>query len=400
MKSEEVITLYKNYVMPTYVQTPLVLSKGKGAYVWDCEGRAYLDFFPGWAVSGLGHCHPKVVRAIRKQSGTIIHVSNNYLSELQGRLAELIIKSSFDGKVFFANSGAEANEGAIKLARRYGNPTKKYEIITMEKSFHGRTMACISATGQEKVKIGFEPLLEGFKIVPFNNLSAVQEAVSNKTIAILVEPIQGEGGINIASREYLLGLRKLCDEKDLLLIFDEVQTGIGRTGKLFCFQNFGVKPDIMTLAKSLGSGVPIGAIVASRRICDILGPGSHATTFGGSPLVCSAGIATFEAIKSERLLENVNVISKFLFSKLDKLKKKHPSLIKEIRGMGIMVGIELNIEGEEIVKQCREEGLLINCTQKNVLRIMPPLVVKRGEVAKAIKIFDNVLTQIEKDKRL
>lgn len=393
MTTQEIVELYKNYVMPTYVQIPLVIAKGKGARVWDSDGKEYLDFFPGWAVSGLGHCHPRVTKAIKGQLKKIMHVSNNYMNELQGRLAELIIKNSFDGKVFFSNSGAEANEGAIKLARRYGNPTKRYEIVTMEKSFHGRTMACISATGQDKVKIGFEPLLEGFVTVLFNDISAVQNAISNKTVAILVEPIQGEGGINVAAKEYLLGLRRLCDERDLLLIFDEVQTAMGRTGELFCFKNFGVKPDIITLAKSLGSGVPIGAVVASRRICDILGPGSHATTFGGSPLVCSAGIATFEAIEKERLLENVNRISKYLFAKLNKLRKKHSPIIKEVKGIGIMLGVELYVDGDEIVKRCREKGLLINCTQKNILRIMPPLVVKKGQVNRAIKILDTILKE-------
>ncbi len=391
MNTQEVVDLYKNYVMPTYFRIPLVLAKGKGARVWDCEGKEYLDFFPGWAVSGLGHCHPKVVRALKAQAGKMMHVSNNYLNELQARLAELIVRNSFDGKVFFSNSGAEANEGAIKLARKYGNPTKRYEIITMEKSFHGRTMACISATGQEKVKIGFEPLLEGFKTVPFNDLAAVKEAVSGKTVAILLEPIQGEGGINVATKEYLMGLRKLCDERGRLLLFDEVQTGMGSTGRLFCFQNYDVKPDVMTLAKSLGSGVPIGAVVASRRICDILGPGTHATTFGGSPLVCSAGIATFEAIESEKLLENATKISEFLFTRLNKLKKKYPSVIKNVKGLGIMIGIELNIEGDKIVADCLNKGLLINCTQKNILRIMPPLVVKKGQAAKALKILESAL---------
>ncbi len=325
-----------------------------------------------------------------------MHVSNNFFSEEQGRLAELIIKNSFDGKVFFANSGAEANEGAIKLARRYGNPTKRYEIITMEKSFHGRTFACISATGQDKVKVGFEPLLEGFKTVPFNDLAAVEDTISNKTIAVMLEPVQGEGGINIASREYLTKLRKLCDEKDMLLIFDEVQTGMGRTGNFFAFQNYDIKPDIMTLAKSLGSGVPIGAVVASRRICDILGPGSHATTFGGSPIVCAAGIATFEAIQQEKLLDHVGKISKFMFARLGKLKKKYSTVIKEVRGLGIMIGVELFIEGDVIADKCREMGLLINCTQKHVLRIMPPLVVRKGQAAKAIRILDKVLKEILK----
>ena len=396
MTTEETLELYTDYVMPTYVQIPMALSKGKGARVWDAEGKEYLDFFPGWAVSGLGHCHPRVVKAVQRQVGKIIHISNNYLNESQGRLAKLIIKNSFDGKVFFSNSGAEANEGAIKLARKYGNPAKRFEIITMEKSFHGRTMACISATGQEKVKVGFEPLLEGFKTVSFNDLSAVQAAISDKTVAILLEPIQGEGGINVADREYLAGLRKLCDQKDLLLIFDEVQTAMGRTGKLFCFQNFNIKPDIMTLAKSLGSGVPVGAIVASSKVCDILGPGSHATTFGGSPLVCSAGIATFEAIEAGRLLNHVNKISKFLFIKLEKLRKKYPALIKAIKGLGVMIGVELAVEGDEIVSECRKNGLLINCTQKNILRIMPPLIVKKGEVKKALKILDDILAKAHK----
>jgi len=396
MTTEKILELYTDYIMPTYVQIPMALSKGKGARVWDAEGKEYLDFFPGWAVSGLGHCHPRVAKAVQKQVGKIIHISNNYLNELQGRLAQLIIKNSFEGKVFFSNSGAEANEGAIKLARKYGNSTKRYEIITMEKSFHGRTMACISATGQEKVKIGFEPLLEGFKTVPFNDLSAVQEAVSDKTVAILLEPIQGEGGINIADKEYLVGLKKLCEEKDLLLIFDEVQTAMGRTGKLFCFQNFGIQPDIMTLAKSLGSGVPVGAIVASSKVCDILGPGSHASTFGGSPLVCSAAIATFEAIESGKLLNHVNKISKFLFARLEKLKKKYPVIIKNIRGLGVMIGVELAGEGDEIVSECRKRGLLINCTQKNILRIMPPIIVKKREVKKALKILDGILANPRK----
>ncbi|NQU73772.1 MAG: aspartate aminotransferase family protein [Candidatus Omnitrophica bacterium] len=393
MRTEKILELYTDYVMPTYVQMPIALSRGKGARVWDAEGNEYLDFFPGWAVSGLGHCHPRVTKAVRKQVRKIIHISNNYLNESQGRLARLIIKNSFDGKVFFSNSGAEANEGAIKLARKYGNPTKRYEIITMEKSFHGRTMACISATGQEKVKVGFEPLLEGFKTVPFNDLSAVKEAISDKTVAILLEPIQGEGGINVADREYLAGLRQLCDQKDLLLIFDEVQTAMGRTGKLFCFQNFDIKPDIMTLAKSLGSGVPVGAIVASSKVCDVLGPGSHATTFGGSPLVCSAAIATFEAIESGRLLNHVNKISKFLFIQLENLRKKYPSIITTIKGLGVMIGVELAVEGDEIVSECRQEGLLINCTQKNILRIMPPIIVKKGEVKKAIKVLDDILAK-------
>jgi len=396
--TKEVVELYKQYVMPTYTQLPYVLIKGKGAKVWDSEGKEYLDFFPGWAVSGLGHCHPKVVSAIKKQAAKIIHVSNNYYNELQGQLAKLIVQNSFEGKVFFSNSGAEANEGAIKLARKYGSPTKRYEIITMDKSFHGRTMACISATGQDKVKIGFEPLLDGFKKVPFNDLSAVREAITGKTIAIMLEPVQGEGGINVADKDYCLGLRKLCDEKDCLLIFDEVQTCMGRTGEIFCFKHFGIEPDCMTLAKSLGSGVPIGAVVASKKVCDVLGPGSHASTFGGNPLVCSAAIATFETIKSEGLLENVSAQSEFLLTRLNRLRRKHKSVIKGVRGLGIMVGLELHCEGNDIVDKCRDKGLLINCTQKTILRIMPPLPVKKGQISKAVHILDEVLKESSGEK--
>jgi len=396
MITQEIVELYKQYVMPTYFRLPVALVKGKGARVWDADGKEYLDFFPGWAVSGLGHCHPAVNKAMAAQMRKIIHVSNNYLNELQGELAQVIVENSFEGKVFFANSGAEANEGAIKLARRYGNPTKRYEIITMEQSFHGRTMACISATGQDKVKIGFEPLLEGFKTVLFNNLAAVRDAITAKTIAVMIEPIQGEGGINVADKEYLIGLKRLCDERDLLLIFDEVQTGIGRTGAMFCFQNYGVTPDIMTLAKSLGNGVPIGAVVASRKICDLLGPGSHATTFGGSPLVCSAALATYAAIRSGRLLDNVARMGRLLTDSLLGLKDKYPSIIKEVRGAGIMIGVDLSIEGDDIVNRCRDAGLLINCAQKHVLRIMPPLVITQGQIKKAVKILDKVLSQAAK----
>ncbi len=393
MKTEDIVKLYKEYVMPTYTQVPLVLVKGKGAKVWDIEEREYLDFFPGWAVSGLGHCHPMVVSAIKKQAGKIFHVSNNYYGELQGVLAQKIIKSSFPGKVFFANSGAEANECAIKLARRYGNKDGRYEIITMAGSFHGRTMATISATGQDKVKIGFAPLLEGFKHVPFNDIVALKNAVTDKTIAVMLEPIQGEGGVNVADREYLKSVRGLCNDKDMLLIFDEVQTGMGRCGNIFCYQNYDIAPDVMTLAKSLGSGVPIGAAVASERVAYTLPPSSHASTFGGSPICSSAAIATFEAIEKENLLENAVKMGEYIRKKLKNLKKKYP-FIKEIKGIALMIGVELDIDGEEIYKECLKRGLLINCTQKKVLRIMPPLTVKKGEVNKAVSILDDIFSKV------
>lgn len=390
MEKETVLSLYKEYVMPTYFQTPLVLVKGKGSKVYDIDGKEYLDFFPGWAVSGIGHCHKKVIDSLRKQSKKILHVSNNYLSIPQALLAKKIIEHSFPGKVFFANSGAEANEGAIKLARKFGSPKGKFEIITMFNSFHGRTLATITATGQEKVKIGFEPLVAGFKHVPFNDFVALENAITDKTIAIMLEPIQGEGGINVANPEYLKNVRRLCDEKGLLLIFDEIQTGVGRTGKMFCFQNYGVSPDIMTLAKSLGGGLPIGAMVAKKEIADILSPGTHASTFGGSPVVCAASLAVFEVIEKGNLLRNAEKNGKYLMAKLENLKKRY-SIIKEVRGIGLMIGVELSMEGDAIYKQCLEKGLLINCTQKNILRIMPPINVKRGEINKALNILNEVL---------
>lgn len=391
-KTEKVISMYDRYVMNTYKRVPLCLEKGSGAFVWDIEGKRYLDFFPGWAVSGIGHCHPKVVAAINKQSKRLLHVSNNYYSEEQERLAETVIKNSFPGRVFFANSGAEANEAAVKLARKYGHDTGRFEIITMARSFHGRTLAMITATGQEKVKTGFDPLPEGFRHVPFNDLEAVKEAVNGKTIAIMLEPVQCEGGINIAAPGYIKGLRRICDEKDLVLIFDEVQTGMGRAGRMFAFQNYGVVPDVMTLAKSLGGGLPIGAAVARAKFQDVLAPGTHASTFGGSPIVCAAALAVFDAIKKERLLQNANAMGAYLKKALEGLKKKY-RLIKDIRAMALIIGIELRMKGEDIYKECLESGLLINCTQGTVLRIMPPLTVTKNQIDMAAAILDKVFAK-------
>jgi len=387
-KIDGIAELYKEYVVPTYTQSPLCIVKAKGAKVWDIDGKEYLDFFPGWAVSGLGHCPKRVVDAVKKQAGKVIHVSNNYMNELQPLLAKKIIEHSFDGKVFFANSGAEANEAAIKLARRYGKD-QRFEIITMEKSFHGRTLATITATGQDKVKTGFAPLPAGFVTVPYNDIESVKSAINDKTVAVMLELIEGEGGINIAKQDYVQGLRDLCNEKDLLLIFDEVQTGVGRTGEMFAYKNFGIKPDVMTLAKSLGGGVPIGAMVADKKIADTLGPGSHASTFGGSPIVCAASLAVFETIEKDNLLENAKNMGVYFSKNLNRMKKEF-SFIKEVRGMGLMIGIELSIEGDTIYKGCFDRGLLINCTQKKVLRIMPPVNVKKLEINKGLKILREV----------
>lgn len=391
MKTDEIIDLYDKYILNTYTRIPVVLIKGKGIKVWDMEGKEYLDFFPGWAVSGLGHCPPRVIKNLKSQANKILHISNNYYNSWQAKLAEVIIKNSFPGKVFFGNSGAEANEGAIKLARAFGNPGR-FEIITFQDSFHGRTLATLTATGQAKYQKGFEPLPEGFKIIPFNDLEAVKKNITDRTIGIMIEPIQGEGGINVAKPEFIKFLRNLCDEKDLLLIFDEVQTGIGRTGKLFCYEHFAITPDIVTLAKTLGGGIAVGAMVVKKKFTDVLKPGMHASTFGGNPIACSAGLAVFETIEKDKLLANTVKMGKYLFGQLEHLKKKY-SIIKEIRGIGLMLGMELNIAGKQIVENCLKEGLLINCTHDTVLRLMPPLIVTEKDIDKAIKILEQTLKE-------
>jgi len=392
-KTDRVTELYDKYIMCTYKRVPFCLERAKGCKVWDIDGKMYLDFFPGWAVSGIGHCHPMVSNAVAKQAKKLMHVSNNYYSQLQGLLARKIIEKSFKGKVFFANSGAEANEAAVKLARRYGHDKGRYQIMTMLKSFHGRTLGMIAATGQDKVKKGFEPIPEGFVHIPFNDIEALKEAITDKTAAVMFEPIQCEGGINIATAEYMKEVRKICDEKDILMILDEVQTGMGRTGEMFCFKNYGVTPDVMTLAKAIGGGVPIGVCVASEKFQDVLTPGTHASTFGGSPLVSAAALAVFEAIKKEKLLQNTKRQGAYLTKKLEALKKKY-HFIKEIRSMGLVIGVELSVEGDSIYSKCLEAGLLINCTQGNILRIMPPMNVTKFEIDKAVSILDKVLAKV------
>jgi predicted acetylornithine/succinylornithine family transaminase len=391
MKTSEVIQLYDKYVMNTYTRMPVSLAKGKGSRVWDLEQKQYLDFFPGWGVSGLGHCHPKVFSAIKEQANKLIHVSNNYYHHLQARLAKTIIELSFEGKVFFCNSGAEANEAAFKLSRAYGGG-KRYEIIAFENSFHGRTLAAVAATGQSKYQQGFEPIPPGFRHVSFNDIAAVERAVNGKTVAVIIELIQGEGGINIASPDFIRQLRRLCSEKDTLLIVDEVQTGMGRTGKLFCFQNYGIEPDVMTLAKSSGGGLPIGAMVAKKEIADVLKPGMHASTFGGSPLVSKAALAVFETIRKEKLLKNCLEMGEYLKEKLEGLKQKF-NFIREVRGIGLMLALELEIGGKPIVEECLKQGLLINCTQDKVLRIMPAINVTKKEIDKAMHILEEVLSK-------
>ncbi len=377
--------------MPTYTKTPLIFIKGKGSYLWDIHNRKYLDFFPGWGVGNLGHCHPKVMTAVRSQISKLIFIPNNYYHIPQAKLArELNFWNDFPAKVFFCNSGAEANEAAIKFARKFGKG--RFEIITFLNSFHGRTLAALAATGQDKYKEGFLPLPEGFKTCPFNDLEAVKSALTDKTVAVMLELIQGEGGINIADREFVLGLRGLCNEKRLLLIIDEVQTGIGRTGSMFCYQHYEIIPDVVTLAKSLGGGLPIAAMMVRREIADVLGPGSHASTFGGGPVICKAALAVLKAVNKEKLLSKVKISGGYLLTQLNSLKDKFP-IIADVRGKGLMIGIELKIQAQasQIVQQCIERGLLINCTHDKVLRLMPALNVTKKEIDQAVSVLDEVL---------
>jgi len=391
MNEKEIIKLTDKYILKTYGRSPVALVSGKGAEVRDAGGRKYLDFFSGLAVNNLGQCHPAIVKAVCAQARKLMHTSNLYYTQPQAELAQKLIRLSFPGKVFVCNSGAEANEAAIKLARKYGNPGRN-GIITMKESFHGRTVTTITATGQTKYQKGFQPLARGFKYVPFNDINAVKKMAGGKTVAIMVEPIQGEGGVNIAEKKFLKGLRELCDKKKMLLIFDEVQTGIGRTGKMFAFQYYGADavPDMVTLAKALGGGLPIGAMIVRNKHAGVLKPGMHASTFGGNPVVCAASCAVLDTIKSEGLLAKALSNGKYFLQKLNELKKKH-AVISEVRGMGMMIGVELKREGKEIAAACLKKGLLTNCTAEKVIRFLPPLIVTKKQIDKAVSIFESVL---------
>ena len=397
MNSQTWMSLSEKYVAHTYNRYSLVLVKGKGTRVWDVEGKEYLDFVSGLAVCNLGHCHPRVVKAIQAQAETLIHVSNFFYIAPQIELASLLCKNSFADKVFFCNSGAEANEGAIKLARKYAKEKMqgdRYEIITMEGSFHGRTLATLTATGQEKFHKGYAPLVPGFKYVPFDDVDAVRKAIDGKTCAILIEPIQGEGGVNCPSEGYLTSLREICDEKGILLIFDEVQVGMGRTGKLFAYEHYGMEPDILTLAKSLAGGVPIGALLAREKVAEAFKPGDHASTFGGNPLATAAGVAAVSAILEEGMLENCEKVGEHFLVRLEEMKKKFP-FVQTVRGKGLILGMELKMDGGNIVKEMMQRGFLINCTMGNVLRFLPPLIVTKQEVDQLIEALEDVFRGIQ-----
>lgn len=398
VEAKKLIEESGRYLMNTYKRFPVVLRKGRGMKVWSADGKEYLDFVGGIAVNCLGHCHPKVVIAIQKQAQRLLHVSNYYHIEPQIKLAKLLVENSFADKVFFCNSGAEAIEAAIKLARRYFQEhvgKNKFEIITALNSFHGRTLAALSATGQEKFKKGFEPLVPGFTHVEFNDIDAIEKAITKETCAVLLEPIQGEGGVKIPDADYLRNVRALCDKHGILLILDEVQTGIGRTGVFFAHEHFGAAPDILTLAKGLGGGVPIGAMIATEKIAAAFQPGTHASTFGGNPLVCAAAAATLETILEDGfILDQCRRMGKYMQKRLEDLKKEFPSRIADIRGMGLLVGMELTRDGVPVVEACLERGLLINCTAGNVLRFMPALIVTEKEIDHLIDVLEQVFDRL------
>ena len=393
--TKEIIEESARYLMNTYSRQPVVLRKGRGIKVWGADGKEYLDFVGGIAVNVLGHCHPRVVIAIQKQAQRLLHVSNLYHIEPQIKLAKLLCAKSFADKIFFCNSGAEANEAAIKLARKYAKESygqNKYEIITALNSFHGRTMATLTATGQEKFQKGFEPLMPGFRYVEFNTIDDLKSAINENTCAVMLEPIQGEGGVKIPSADYLKEVREICNDNNILLILDEVQTGMGRTGKLFAYEHYGIKPDIMSLAKGLGGGFPIGAMLATDKIASAFQPGSHASTFGGNPLACAAALAALETILEDGfILDNCIRMGSYFLKRLGQLKDYYPEKILDIRGKGLLVAMEINTDGTSIVNACLERGALINCTSGNVLRFMPPLIVEEGEIDKLVDILEEVL---------
>ena len=398
MKSnQELIKLTNKYVAKNYGRYPIGLVRGKGVVVWDASGKKYIDFVAGLAVDNLGHCPPSVVSAIRKQSGKLLHVSNLYHIEPQSQLAAELTRLTFANKFFFCNSGTEANEAAIKLARRWfydnGQP-KRFEIITMNDSFHGRTMASLSATAQKKIHAGFKPLLPGFKYVPFNDITALKKALTKKTCAVLIEPIQGEGGVNPAQKTYLKTLRRICNEKGILLIFDEIQTGFGRTGPLFAYERYKIKPDIITLAKALGGGIAIGAMGSTNKIIQSFSPGTHGATFGGNPLACAASLASLKTLTAKGFLQIASSQGDYFLKQLNYLKENF-SIIREVRGAGLMLAIELNQPGAKIVTDCMKEGLLINCIQQNTIRFLPPLIITRKEIDLLIKTLSKIFTKIQ-----
>ena len=392
-KSETTMQMADKYMFQTYGRFPVCLVKGEGCRVWDEEGKEYLDFVGGIAVCALGHSSPIVARALEEQSGKLVHVSNLYYTRPQTELAQLLVEHSFADRVFFCNSGAEANEAAIKLARRYSKEKfgdKRHVIVSMNNSFHGRTMATLSATGQGKIQVGYDPLLEGFNFADFNDFDSLEGAVDESVCAVILEPIQGEGGVVCPDPDYLKKVRGLCKDKGVTLIFDEVQVGMGRTGRFFAHEHYGVTPDIVTMAKALGNGLPIGAMLSTEELSRAFGPGSHATTFGGTPLVTAVSKAVVTSILKDGWIDHCRAVGEYFKEKLQQLARKH-GLVKEVRGLGLILGMELEIPGAPIVNACLEKGFLINCAQEKVLRFVPPLIVGEEEIDALIECLDRLL---------
>lgn len=388
MTNQEAIKLGEEYLMPTYGRLLIAFVRGEGCTLWDADGREYLDFVSGIAVCSLGHCHPRVVEATVRQAQTLVHTSNLYHIAQQGRLAKRLCELSFAQRAFFCNSGAEANEAAIKLARKWallaGKPGR--DIITAEKSFHGRTLATVTATGQEKYRSSFAPLPEGFRYVPFDDIAALREAVNESTCAVMLEPIQGEGGVNVPGEDYLPQVRELCDEREVLLILDEVQTGVARTGKWFGYQHWGIEPDIMTLAKGLGSGFPIGACLATEAVGTCFQPGDHASTFGGNHLACATALAVLEVMTSQRLVEHVAQVGRLLEDMFTQWMPQVPAILG-VRGRGLLLAVQLaeSCPARQVQEACLANGLLVNAMGDNRLRLAPPLIVTDGECARAVE---------------
>ncbi|MDM8517136.1 aspartate aminotransferase family protein [Desulfobacterales bacterium HSG16] len=390
--SNETINLADSVIAQTYKRFPMVMTQGKGVMLYDSDERAYTDFTAGIAVCNLGHANSKVADAICEQAAKLIHVSNLYYTLPQTELAKVLVAKSFADRVFFCNSGAEANEAAIKLVRRYfyeKGETEKIQIISMKKSFHGRTMAALSATGQEKIRKGFDPVLSGFDFVPFGDIDAVKNAIGPETGAVMLEPIQGEGGVCCTDKNYFKALRKICDENGILLILDEIQTGMGRTGKFFAYEHFGIEPDIMTLAKALANGLPVGAMLAKEEFAKAFSPGVHASTFGGTPLVCAAALEVVRILTEEGIVEQCETTGQYFKEKLLWLKERHDA-IEDVRGMGLLLGMGLNINGGRIVEQCMEKGFLINCIQDKVLRFIPPLIIETEAIDRLVSCLDDI----------
>ncbi len=405
-ESKRVRELFDKNVVPSYARFDLVLERGEGSYVWDVDGKRYLDLAGGIAVCSLGHAHPEITKALTEQSKKLIHVSNLYYTKPQGQLAKRVVDHIAPGRVFFCNSGAEANEGLFKFSRKFGHETGRYEIITTTDSFHGRTLAGIAATGQEKVKKGFEPAVEGFRQVPFNDLEAIRQAISPKTAAILIEPVQGESGVTIAQPEYLIGLRRLCDEKNLLLLFDEVQAGHFRTGKFQSWQrileNAGVDllPDAVSMAKSLGGGFPIGAFWVREKFADVLSAGTHASTFGGTPLACAVALKIFDVIEKEKLADNARSTGEFILSELQKVQQRFPNVVKVVRGFGFMIGIEFQpkFKAAEVVKQLHKRNVLTVPAGASVIRLLPALNLRRSEAEEGLRAIEGLVGDLAREK--